>query len=167
MEALACSIDHPSVRKFYAIHAQTMEAYQLWWNRSTFQEMLIWPKSTFGQNQSLVNQELLQGGGLDSESQHPLVTFKQTWVRLAWAFLCIMNAIQQSRTLHNDLSQEDIMLCFLANKLSNVYIGVCDWGEMRKLGEDNPSPYGYATKKDTTTQWHFRWWVALKFFIPT
>jgi hypothetical protein len=41
---------------------------------------------------------------------------------------------------------------------------VCDLGETRRLGENNPSPYGYAIEKETTTQWQFWWWVALKFF---
>ncbi len=57
-----------------------------------------------------------------------------------------MNAIQQFRTLHNDLSQDNIMLHFPLDNLLALYIGVCDWGEARKLGEDNPSPYGFVTK---------------------
>jgi hypothetical protein len=40
MEALACPFKHPSVVKFLAIHAKTMEAYTLWWNWKTLQEML-------------------------------------------------------------------------------------------------------------------------------
>jgi hypothetical protein len=44
------------------------------------------------------------------------------------------------------------MLHFPSNKLSAVYIGVCDLGETKKLGANNPSPYGYATEKDTATQ---------------
>jgi len=40
MEALACPCEHPSVIKFFAIHIKTMEAYTLWWNGGTLQEML-------------------------------------------------------------------------------------------------------------------------------
>jgi hypothetical protein len=39
MEALVCSTNHLGVVKFYAIHAKTMEVYQLWWNKSMFREM--------------------------------------------------------------------------------------------------------------------------------
>jgi hypothetical protein len=44
------------------------------------------------------------------------------------------------------------MLHFPPYNLLVVYIGVCDWGEARKLGEDNPSPYGFVTKEETPTQ---------------
>jgi len=44
MEALVCSTDHPSVIKFYAIHAETMEVDQMWWNGNTLWEMLILTK---------------------------------------------------------------------------------------------------------------------------
>jgi hypothetical protein len=47
---------------------------------------------------------------------------------------------------------EKTSLHFPSDKLSAIYIGVCDLGETRRLGEDNPSPYGYATEKETTTQ---------------
>jgi len=58
-----------------------------------------------------------------------------------------MNAIQQFRTLHNDLSQDNIMLHFPLDNLSIIYICVCDLGEVKKLGEDNSSPHGFATKE--------------------
>jgi hypothetical protein len=44
------------------------------------------------------------------------------------------------------------MLHFPPNNLSGIYIGVGDWGEARKLGEDNPFPYGFVTKEETPTQ---------------
>jgi hypothetical protein len=56
MEALACSIDHPSVIKFNAIHVETMEVYQSWWNKSKLWGMLKYHNS---QNQSFGNHELL------------------------------------------------------------------------------------------------------------
>jgi predicted metal-binding protein len=40
VEVLACLCEHPCVIKFLAIHAKTMEAYTLWWNGGTSQEML-------------------------------------------------------------------------------------------------------------------------------
>jgi hypothetical protein len=39
------------------------------------------------------------------------------------------------------------MLHFPPYNLSIIYIGVCDLGEARKLGEDNSSPHGFATKE--------------------
>jgi hypothetical protein len=60
VEALACSTNHSGVIKFYAIHVETMEVYQLWWIEDMFWEMLKYYDS---QNQFLDNQELLQGGG--------------------------------------------------------------------------------------------------------
>jgi hypothetical protein len=44
------------------------------------------------------------------------------------------------------------MFHFPPNNLSVVCIGVCDWGEVGRLGEDNPSPHGFAIEKKTTTQ---------------
>jgi hypothetical protein len=32
LEALACSISHPSMIKFWALNPNTMDAYMLWWN---------------------------------------------------------------------------------------------------------------------------------------
>jgi Fe-S-cluster containining protein len=40
VEALTCPCKHPSVIKFFAIHTKTMEAYTLWWNGGTLQEIL-------------------------------------------------------------------------------------------------------------------------------
>jgi hypothetical protein len=44
------------------------------------------------------------------------------------------------------------MLHFPPDNLSTIYIGVCGCRETRKLGEDNPSPYGFVTKEETPTQ---------------
>jgi hypothetical protein len=40
MEGLASPWKHPNVIKFLAIHIKTMEAYKLWWNGGTLQELL-------------------------------------------------------------------------------------------------------------------------------
>ncbi len=56
------------------------------------------------------------------------------------------------------------MLHFLLDNLSNVYIGVCDWGEAGRVGEHNPSPYGYAIEEETAIQQQVWWWVVLKLF---
>jgi len=40
VEALACLCEDPNVIKFLVAHKKTMEAYTLWWNGGTLQEML-------------------------------------------------------------------------------------------------------------------------------
>ncbi len=84
--------------RHYVIHVETLKAYSLWWNKSTFREM---SKYHNNQNQSINNWELLQGGGPNFEYCQCLVTFKWTWVKLAWA-LCILNVVHQCNALHND-----------------------------------------------------------------
>jgi hypothetical protein len=54
--------------------------------------------------------------------------------------------------MHNDLSQDNIMLHFLLDNFLLVYISVCDWGEVGRLGEDNPSPYGFVVKEEIKNQ---------------
>jgi hypothetical protein len=53
-----------------------------------------------------------------------LVAFKQNCVKLAWAFINTMNAIQNFGILYNHLSKDNITLHFLLNKLDVMYIGV-------------------------------------------
>jgi hypothetical protein len=52
---------------------------------------------------------------------------------MAWAFVNIMNVVHHNGILHNDLSKDDMMLHFPPNKLDIVYIGMCDWGEVRDM----------------------------------
>jgi hypothetical protein len=46
--------------------------------------------------------------------------------------------------LHNDLSKDNIMLHFPLNNLDVMYIGVCNWGEVRYLQEVTPFLYHFA-----------------------
>ncbi len=140
MEALACPFEHPSVVKFLAIHAKTMEAYTLWWNGKILQKMLGYNTKY---SPIMDNWTLLWQGGLDMEGQTWLVAFKINCVKLAWEFINIMDIIHQFGILHNDLSKDNIMLHFLLNKL-DVYIGVCNWDETGCLQEVTPSLYGFA-----------------------
>jgi serine/threonine protein kinase len=81
-------------------------------------------------------------------------------MKLAWAFINIMNAIHHCGVLHNDLSKDNIMLHFLANKLDVVHIGVCDWGEVRRLQKVTPSLYGFGKEQDATNAKKMHWWIA-------
>jgi hypothetical protein len=118
-----------------------MEAYTLWWNGGTLQEML---DCNTKYSPIIDNHTLLHQGGLDMEGRTQLVTFRQNCVKLAWAFINIMNAIHHCGILHNNLSKDNIMLLFLADKPNVVYIGMCDWGEVGRLQEVTPSLYGFA-----------------------
>jgi RIO-like serine/threonine protein kinase len=55
-----------------------------------------------------------------------LVAFRQNRVKLAWAFINIMNVIHHFGILHKDLSKNNIMLHFLLYKPDVVYIGICN-----------------------------------------
>jgi hypothetical protein len=59
-----------------------------------------------------------------------------------------MNALHHCGILHDNLSKDNIMLHFLANKLDVVYIGVCDRGEAANLQE--VALYGFAKEQDAT-----------------
>jgi hypothetical protein len=61
-----------------------------------------------------------------------------------------MNAVHHCGILHNDLSNDNIMLHFLANNLDVVYIGVCDWGEAKCLQEVTTSLYGFVKEQNAT-----------------
>jgi hypothetical protein len=90
------------------------------------------------------NNPLFQEGGLDMEGQTQLIAFRWNRVKLAWAFINIMNTIYHCRILHNEFSKDNIMLHFLANKLDVVYICMCDWGEAKRLQKVTPSLYDFA-----------------------
>ncbi len=67
-------------------------------------------------------------------------------MKLAWAFINIMNVVHHCGILHNDLSKDNIMLHFLANKPNVLYIGMCNWGEAECLHEVTPSLYGFVNE---------------------
>jgi len=111
------------------------------------------------------NQTLLQQGGLDIEGQTQLIAFRQNCVKLAWAFINIMNVVHHFGILHNDLSKDNIMLHFLPNKLEVVCIGICNWGETRCLQEVTPSLYELAKEQNATNTMKVCWWMAPKLFF--
>ncbi len=141
MEALASLCEHPSVIKFLTIHIETMEAYTLWWNGGTLWELL-----DYNTKYSPItdNCTLLRQGGPNMKRWTWLDAFKRNCVKLAWAFINIMNVIHHCEILHNDLSKDNIILYFLVDKPNVVYIGKCDWGETRHLQEVMPSLYGFT-----------------------
>jgi hypothetical protein len=111
------------------------------------------------------NRTLLWQSGLNMERQTQLVTFKQNCVKLAWAFINIMNAVHHCRILHNNLSKNNNMLHLSIDKLNVMYIGVCNWGEIGHLQEVTPSLYGFAKEQDATNTKKMHWWVAPELFF--
>jgi tRNA A-37 threonylcarbamoyl transferase component Bud32 len=81
--------------------------------------------------------------GLNMEGQTQLIAFRQNHVKLAWAFINIINTLHHFEILHNDLSNDNIMLHFLPDKPNFMYIGVYDLGEAEHLQEVMPSLYGF------------------------
>jgi serine/threonine protein kinase len=133
-KALACSCKHLSVIKFFAIHTKTMEAYTLWWNGGTLQEML-----DYNTKYSPItdNQTLLWQGGPDMEGWTWIVTFRWNRVKLAWAFINIMNVVHHCGILHNDLFKENIMLHFSGKQTKccvhrHVWLG---WSQLLAKGD--------------------------------
>jgi tRNA A-37 threonylcarbamoyl transferase component Bud32 len=65
-------------------------------------------------------------------------------VKMAWAFMNIMNVVHHNGILHDDLLKDNIMLHFLFSNPYVLYIGVCNWGEIRRLQEVIPFLYGFS-----------------------
>jgi len=74
------------------------------------------------------------------EWQTRLIAFGRNHVKLAWAFMNIMNAVHHCEIFHNDFSK-DIMLHFPCNKSNVVYIGMCNWDEVGCMHKVTPSLY--------------------------
>jgi RIO-like serine/threonine protein kinase len=96
------------------------------------------------------NPYFITARGLDMERWTWLVAFRQNCVKLAWAFISIMNVIHHCGISYNDLSKYNIMLHFSINKPNVVYISLRNWGEARCLQKVTPSMYGYAKEQDAT-----------------
>jgi hypothetical protein len=101
-----------SMVKFLAIHTKTMEAYTLWWNGRTFWEMLNYNSKY---SPIMNNHTLLRQGGPNMNGQTRLVAIRWNHVKLAWAFINIMNIVHHHGILHNNLSKNNIMLHFPPN----------------------------------------------------
>ncbi len=73
-------------------------------------------------------------------------------MKLAWAFMNIMNVIHHFGISHNNLSKDNIMLHFQTNKLDVVYIHMCDWGDVDCMQEVIPSLYVFVRSRISSTQ---------------
>jgi serine/threonine protein kinase len=69
-----------------------------------------------------------------------------------------MDEVHKSHNLHNDISPENILLHFPADK-SRVYIGICDWDMTTKSMELMKSLYAFTDKNSKIEELAKRWWV--------
>jgi hypothetical protein len=99
-----------------------MEAYTLWWNERTLQEMLDYNMKYSPITNSCTL--LWQGAKYGKANMTCHLETKSCEVGKG-----IMNVVHHCGILHNDLSKDNIMLHFSPNELD----GMCNWGEARRL----------------------------------
>jgi hypothetical protein len=78
-------------------------------------------------------------------------------VKLAWAFINIINEVHHYGILHNNLSKNNNMLHLSIDKPDVMYIGVCNWGQTKRLQEVTPSLYGFAKEQDASNTRKMHW----------
>ncbi|KAG0572431.1 hypothetical protein KC19_VG094700 [Ceratodon purpureus] len=61
-----------------------------------------------------------------------------------------MDRVHKGYLQHNDISAGNVLLHFPEDKVSEVYIGVCDWSLASRVCETTPSRYGYPTAEART-----------------
>ncbi len=164
VEALACPCKHLGVIKFLAIHIETMEAYTLWWNRETLRKMLDYNTKY---SPSMDNHTLLWQGGLDMEGRiWQGITFRWNCVKLAWAFLNIMDAICTSLwNFAQWLVQEQHYVAFFDIQTRccihrRVWLG---WSHV--LARGDAIIVGLCKGARCYQHKKMHWWVALELFF--
>ena len=158
IEALVCPCDHPGVIKFFAINDMTMECYSQWWNGGTLGAMFILDKNNrdpeeIGELAYHATPQTMQ------EAKH-IMAYRRNRTELAWALLCIVDAVQQCSVLHNNITPENIMLHFPNNDGRTVWIGLCDWGMGSRINEETHSLYQFQDVRTLRATREKRWWVA-------
>ncbi len=73
-------------------------------------------------------------------------------MKLAWAFMNIMNVIHHYEILHNNLPKDNIMLHFQTNKRDVVYIRMCAWGDVECMQKVIPSLYAFVRTRISSTR---------------
>jgi serine/threonine protein kinase len=164
MEALACPISHAGVIKFWALYLNTMEAYMLWWNGSSFHSFWTKYNSKVSEATSYKDYHLVNAAGLLSDNVDRVKTYRKNRVKLVLSLLTIMDKCHAQNILHIDLSPSNIMLHFPLGKPKNIYIGVCDWGMASHVKEKKASLYGYQKKEEMVANIAQRKHVAPELF---
>jgi hypothetical protein len=98
------------------------------------------------------------------ERQKQLITFRKNHVQVAWTFMNIMNVIHHAVRFCTMTLKDNIMLHFPCDKPNVVYIGVCNWGEVRCMQKVIPLTLGKCI--DGWPYNYFLFMVSLKMQIP-
>jgi hypothetical protein len=143
-------------------HIETMEAYTLWWNGGTFWKMLDYNTKY---SPIINNCILLWQGGPYMEEWTCFVTFKQNCVKLAWAFINIMNVVHHCEIFAQQLVQGQHYVAFFGRQTK------CCVHRRLRLGRSCT-----LTRGDAMIVWvckwakchqckkKMHWWVAPKLF---
>lgn len=161
VEALACPINHPGIIKFWAIHAESMEAYTLWWNGESMRDMFTLNSKV---SPSFTLENIMGLLTLSEEQRKRITLFRKNSAKLAWALVYVASLVHKASVLHNDLSPSNVLLHFPSICDTEIYIGICDWGIASRLHEGAPSHYGYPNEEETRKHMRSRWWVAPELF---
>jgi serine/threonine protein kinase len=89
-----------------------------------------------------------------------LMAYRRNRTKLAWALICIVDAVQQSSVLHNDITPANVMLHFPNEDGRTVWIGLCDWGMASRINEETHSLYQFKDSSEVRNARARRWWVA-------
>lgn len=158
IEALVCPCTHPGVIKFFALNDTTMECYAQWWNGGTLKDM-------FEVDHDYREPDEIGDIGYDPNPQtlqkrKRLMAYRRNRTELAWALVCIVDAVQQDRVLHNDITPSNILLHFPDESGLIVWIGICDWGMGSRIKEETPSLYPHRSISELENSKASRWYVA-------
>jgi len=165
IEALVCPCDHPRVINFFAINDMTMECYSQWWSGERLRDM-------FTLDQQNRDPDEIGDVAYDETPQtiqrlRRLMAYRRNRTELAWALLCIVDAVQQSSVLHNDITPTNVMLYFPNNDGRTVWIRLCDWGMASRINEETHSAYQFKSSSEMRSAWSRCWWVAPKLMYVT
>lgn len=163
-EALVNPVDHPGMIKFFALSAENMSAFTIWWNGNS----VVSVKRIEQPYKSIHPDTMLGMEGMDSKVRRRIAAYRKQHSWLAWAFMNIIDVLHKSGVQHNDLSPSNILIHFPPERREDVYIGVCDWGMASWSGEEPYSNNWARDEADLKAKKAARWWVApeLWYMLP-
>ena len=165
IEALVCPCNHPGVIKFFAINDMTMECYSQWWNGGTLGAMFTLDQKNRDPDE--IGELAYHATPQTMQEAKRLMAYRRKRTELAWALICIVDQVQQSSVLHNDITPENIMLHFPNDDGQTVWIGLCDWGMASRINEETHSLYKFQDGRQMRATRQKRWWVAPELMYVT
>jgi hypothetical protein len=158
IEALVCPCTHPGVIKFFAINDMTMECYSQWWNGGTLGDMFTLDQQN--RDPEEIGELAYHATPQTMQEAKRLMAYRRNRTELAWALISIVDAVQQSSVLHNDITPSNVMLHFPNDDGRTVWIGLCDWGMASRINEETHSLYHFKGSSEVRRERAKRWWVA-------